>query len=321
MPEHARVAPQSERPLYIVLNAISGRDDGDASAAAIAAVLQQAGRAHEIRRVDDAGRLEETAARTVEDARAAGGIVVAAGGDGTLNAVARATLGSNVPYGVIPQGTFNYFARSRGIPTDTTEATRALLDARIERVPVGLVNGRPFLVNASLGLYPESLEVREEQKQRHGRSRPVALWATLLTVLRGHRPMRIRVVRDGRPGELCTLTLFVGLNSLQLEQMGWDGAAVEEGRLAAIVLKPVSSARLLWLVARGALGRLAQAQGVDSFAFSSLTVWPAGRPAQFVKVATDGETTMLRPPLEFCLAAQPLLLLTPRAAPERAVAT
>ncbi|HET7204410.1 MAG TPA: diacylglycerol kinase family protein [Steroidobacteraceae bacterium] len=302
----------SARPLFIVLNAVSGGEDGDASASTIAGVLQQAGREHEIRRVDDARQLDETAARAVEDAQSAAGIVVAAGGDGTLNAVARAVLGSRVPYGVIPQGTFNYFARSHGIPTDTTEATLALLDARIERVPVGLINGRPFLVNASLGLYPESLEVREEQKQRHGRSRPVALWATLLTVLREHRPMRIRLERDGRPVELCTLTLFVGLNGLQLEQMGWDGTVVEEGKLAAIVLKPVSSVRLLWLMARGALGRLAQAHGVDSFAFSSLTVRPANRSVQSVKVATDGETTTLRPPLEFSLAAEPLLLLTPR---------
>ena len=302
----------SAKPLFIVLNAVSGSEDGDASADAIAAVLHEAGRRHELRRVEDASRLEDTAARAVQDARAAGGIVVAAGGDGTLNAVARAVLGSGVPYGVIPQGTFNYFARSHGIPTDTTEATRALLDAEIEQVPVGLVNDHPFLVNASVGLYPESLDVREEQKQRHGRSRPVALWATLLTVLREHRPMRLRLERDGRADEMCTLTLFVGLNGLQLEQMGWDGTVVEEGRLAAIVLKPVSSARLLWLIVRGALGRLPQAQGVESFLFSSLDVWPARRSVRPVKVATDGETTMLQPPLRFSLAAEPLLLLTSR---------
>ena len=310
----------SASPLYIVLNAASGRDDGD-PALAIEAVLREAGRAYELCRVDDAHRLEQVAERAVAAARSAGGAVVAAGGDGTLNAVARAVLGSKVPCGAIPQGTFNYFARAHGIPTDTTEATRALLDARIEPVPVGLVNDRPFLVNASLGLYPESLEVREEQKQRHGRSRPVAIWAALLTVLRQHRPLRIRVERDGRPGELCTLTLFVGLNGLQLEQMGWDGAVVEQGRLAAIVLKPVSPARLVWLMARGALGRLAEAHGIDSFSFSSLTVQPARRAAQLVKVATDGETTMLRPPLEFRLAADPLLLLAPRTTPERATGT
>jgi diacylglycerol kinase family enzyme len=305
-------------PLYVVLNSVSGAEDGDASAATIAGVLREAGRVHELRRVAEASQLDDTARRAVADARAAGGAVIAAGGDGTLNAVACAVLGSAVPYGVIPRGTFNYFARSHGIPTDAAEATRALLDARVQPVPVGLVNGRPFLVNASVGLYPEALDAREEQKQRHGRSRGVALWATVLTALRKHRPMRLTLERDGRQTHLETLTLFVGLNRLQLEQMGWDGALVEEGRLAGIVLKPVSAARLLWVLARGALGQLPRTHGVDSFAFTSLTVRPAGRARRAVKVATDGETTLLQPPLEFSLAPEPLLLLTPRSDPSAA---
>jgi diacylglycerol kinase family enzyme len=185
--------------------------------------------------------------------------------------------------------------------------------AEVRPVPVGCVNGRPFLVNASLGLYPEALDIREEQKQRHGRSRPVALWATLLTVLQEHRPMRIRLERDGRPVELATLTLFVGLNRLQLEQMGWDAEFVEEGRLAAVVLKPVTTSRLLWLMARGALGRLPRAHGVETFAFSTMTVTPTGRTTGPIKVATDGETTFMTPPLEFSVASEPLWLLAPRA--------
>jgi hypothetical protein len=198
--------------------------------------------------------------------------VVAAGGDGTLNAVARATLGTGCPYGVIPQGTFNYFARTHGIPTDTAEAARALLAAEVVPVPVGSVNDRIFLVNASLGLYPEALDLREEQEERHGRSRPVALWATVLTVLRGHRPMRIRMESEGGLVERSTLTLFVGLNRLQLEQMGWDGAEVEEGRLAAIVLEPVSTAR------RASWRRL------SSFALRRSLCWPSSR----VRAATQG---------------------------------
>jgi diacylglycerol kinase family enzyme len=305
----------SDRPaiLHIVLNA-SGREDGDQSAALITGVLRDAGQPYELLRVDDGSQLEGTARRAVDAARASGGAIVAAGGDGTLNTIARVALDAGCPYGVIPQGTFNYFARAHGIPTDTTAATRALLDTRLQPVPVGLVNDRLFLVNASVGLYPEALELREAQKQRHGRSRPVALWATLLTVLQEHRPMRLRLKLAARTVELSTLTLFVGLNRLQIEQMGWDGAVVEAGRLAAIVLKPVSTPRLLWMLLRGAFGRLAQTPGVESFAFVQLTVSPAGRRAARIKVATDGETLWMRSPLEFSIAREPLRLLLPRTA-------
>jgi diacylglycerol kinase family enzyme len=308
----------TSRPLFVVLNTASGRHDGDDPATLIADVLADASCPHELRLVDDASQLDAIAQRAAQEARASGGVLVGAGGDGTLNTVAHAALREGVDYGVIPRGTFNYFARSHGIPTDTGQATRALLEAEVEPVPVGLVNGRPFLVNASVGLYPEALEVREEQKQRHGRSRPVALWATLLTGLQGHRPMRVQLERDGREVQLSTLTLFVGLNPLQLERLGWDGTPVEQGRLAAIVLKPVSTPRLLWLLARGALGRLPSATGVDSFTFSRLTVVPVARAARRIKVATDGETTFLPLPLVFELAPQPLRLLKPRPGGEAA---
>ena len=312
------VSTVNARPLYVVLNTASGRHDADDDAATvIARVLNDAACAHELRPVDDASKLDVIARRAAHDAQASGGVLVAAGGDGTINAVAQAALDAGVDYGVIPRGTFNYFARAHDIPTDTEQATCALLDAEVKPVPVGLVNGRTFLVNASVGLYPEALDVREEQKQRHGRSRPVALWATLLTVLQGHHPMQVRLERDGREVQLATLTLFVGLNPLQLEQMGWDGTPVEQGRLAAILLKPVATPRLLWLLARGALGRLPTASGVDSFTFTRLTVTPVSRAVRRVKVATDGETTFLQSPLEFELAPQPLRLLTPRSAPER----
>ncbi|HEX5649273.1 MAG TPA: diacylglycerol kinase family protein [Steroidobacteraceae bacterium] len=304
----------SDRRLFIVMNSASGHDDGDEAIATVTRVLDEGGRSHELLLVDDAAQLDDTARRAVAAARNCGGVVVAAGGDGTLNAVARAVLGQGVPYGVIPQGTFNYFARAHDIPTETEQATQALLDAEPVDVPVGLVNGKPFLVNASLGLYPEALDIREEQKQLHGRSRLVALWATLLTVLRGHHPMRIRLERDGRDVQISTLTLFVGLNPLQLEQMGWTGATAEEGQLAAVVLRPVSTLRLLWLMLRGAVGRLPQAHGVDSFAFARLNVTPVSAAVRRVKVATDGETELMEPPLEFTLAPEPLPLLKRRPA-------
>ena len=79
--------------------------------------------------------------------------------------------------GVVPQGTFNYFARTHGIPADQTEAVGLLLRAAPTPVQVARINDRVFLVNASLGLYPDLLEDREAFKARFGRSRGVAFVA------------------------------------------------------------------------------------------------------------------------------------------------
>lgn len=309
-----------DAPFYIVLNASSGSTDTDKASDAISSVLNAAGRRHEILRVEDPQRLRDLATEAVTKAQQGDGVVVAAGGDGTLNAVAQIALESDCKFGVIPQGTFNYFGRTHGISSDAAEAARGLLSARLQPVQVGLVNGNVFLVNASLGLYPQSLEDREEQKQRHGRHRLVAAWAGLVTIFRDYQPMLIKLEHEGRTHELRTLTLFVGNNRLQLEQLGIDEAdVVEDGKLAAIVLPPVSTATLLGLVARGAMGKLGEARGVRHFSFTTITVKPSSRAVGRIKIATDGETKWMRTPIEFTVAPKPLLLLKPMdAKPEEA---
>lgn len=305
MPPHAAA-------FHIVLNAGSGRDDAHEVRAVIEGVLDEAERAHEVLLVEDASKLRDIAARAVNDARSSGGIVVAAGGDGTINAVAQAVLGSGCAFGVLPQGTFNYFGRTHGISQDAAEATRQLLRARVQRVQVGLVNERVFLVNASLGLYPRLLEDREAWKQQYGRSRLIAIWAAFMTLLREHRPLRIRLERHAVAVNLRTSTLFVGNNRLQLERIGIaEARSLEEGQLAAVTVREVSTAGLLWLMLRGALGQLGEARNVVSFGFRQMTVRPLSLGNRRVKVAMDGEVVCLRAPLEFRVSPHALPLLLP----------
>jgi diacylglycerol kinase family enzyme len=300
-------------PFFIVINAGSGRNDAVATRDTIVGVMKEAGREHEIAIVEDAGALAGTARAMVDRAKARAGIVVVAGGDGTINAVAQATLGSGCPFGVLPQGTFNYFSRTHSIPADTAEATRLLLTAHVMPVQAGLVNDHVFLVNASLGLYPQLLQDREAHKKQFGRSRVVAVASALATLFREHRQLRIELEQGGEVRRVRTPTLFVGNNRLQMEQTGIpDAETLDAGRLMAIMLKPVGSLKLLWLLLRGAWGTLGEAGDVISFDFKRMIVKPAlpyGR--RRIKVATDGEVTWMNAPLVFSVAPEPLLLLVP----------
>ncbi len=312
------VTIDSSAPFFIVLNAGSGHNDSAATRATIEGVLSAAGREHRVLMVEQAKDIPAIAAEAVALARARSGVVVAAGGDGTINAVAQAMLSSGCAFGVLPQGTFNYFSRVHGIPSDTAEATRLLLTARAHPVQVGLVNDRVFLVNASLGLYPQLLEDREAWKRQFGRSRLVAFGAGLVTLLRGHRRLRLHFEYRGLAHKVRTPTLFVGNNRLQMEQIG-TAQAFEQGRLAGIMLRPVGLPGMLWLLLRGALARLGDADKVLSFGFDSLIVRPSRfRPARRVKVATDGEVAWLDAPLTFRVSPEPLALLKPE--PEPAIA-
>ena len=316
------VEPGPNAAFYVVMNAGSGHSETALRESTIRDVLAAAGRTCHLELVDEPSELCDIARRMAALAKENDGIVVAAGGDGTINTVAHEAVRQGCLFGVLPQGTFNYFGRTHGIPEDLEEAVRALLDARVTPVQIGMVNDRIFLVNASVGLYPQLLEAREQDKRQYGRSRVVAIFSALKTALGRHRPLRIALDSEGITRKLRTPTLFVGNNRLQMEQVGMEpmGMALEEGELAAIAPRPVGKLGMLGLMLRGALGRLGDADNVVAFSFKRLTVKHAAlSPRRRIKVATDGEVTKMEMPLEFRVVEGRLMLLKPSAQPESAV--
>ena len=297
-------------PLLFVINDASGHNSTDATCAAIEAALKAAGRTGELLTTAP-GRLAEVALQAAARAKAMRSAVVAVGGDGTLNTVAQHAHSAGCAMGVVPQGTFNYFARTHGIADDTAAAVSALLASTPQPVQVGSVNGKLFLVNASLGLYPALLEDREAYKARFGRSRLVAMGAAFATLMREHRQLRLRIDRGGVLRNVRTPTLFVGNNRLQLEQVGMrEPGAPDTGSIAAVVLRPIGTMAMLWLLLRGAFGNLGDAENIEHSDFHRLVVGPSfpyGR--RRVKIACDGEVSWLRWPLEFRVAETPLMLL------------
>lgn len=315
-----------DAPVFLVLNRKSGRH-GVAIDERAGELLRAAGHPHELlvaRRPSELARLAEDA---VARARRQGGVVVAAGGDGTLNLVAQAVLPTGLPMGILPQGTFNYFGRANAVSQDLTEALADLLAGvragHTRPVQVGLVNDRVFLVNASLGLYPRLLEEREAYKRQWGRSRLVALWAGLGTLMSRQRELSLRLdaaggAADGAPAGSVhrTSTLFVGNNPLQLDQVGLDEADdVRQGSLACVLMPTLSRSARLRLALRGAFGKLDEAEELTRFAARQLQVDPLAHGARTgprrVKVAIDGESLWLPAPLVFRVAPQPLHLVVP----------
>lgn len=302
--------------LQFVINAASGSNDGQTKREVIETALRLAGRRGDVlfSRPDE---LEHVAHRAANQAKATHTAVVAVGGDGTINTVAQAAHSIGCAMGVVPQGTFNYFARTHGIPSDPGEAVRLLLDWTAWPVQVAAINERVFLVNASLGLYPELLEEREAYKARFGRSRWVAFWAACATLLRAQRKLRLTIEQGAVTREVRALTLFVGNNRLQLDQIGVHAQPnplhpPDARHITAVMLRPIGTPTMVRLMLRGAMGTLGDAQSVEHFAFERLLVRPTLAPGRRgVKVAYDGEVARMRAPLSFQVLAKPLFLLKP----------
>lgn len=122
--------------------------------------------------------------------------IVAGGGNGTLNAVASVLVGTERTLGVLPLGTLNHFAKDLNIPLDVEGAVRTLIEGTVAQVDVGEVNGRIFLNNSGLGLYPHIVRHREKLQDRLGHGKwPAFLWA-VLSVLRRYPFLAVRMSTD-----------------------------------------------------------------------------------------------------------------------------
>ena len=298
----------------VILNVGSGHGDAETCERGIREGFEAAGRACRILIAGSPEEVERQARSAMENDRSQ--FIVAAGGDGTINLVAGLVVERDLPFGVIPLGTFNYFARDLGIPLDPREAAMAIANGHIRRVHVARVNGHLFLNNASFGLYRELLEERERDKQRFGRYKIVAVLSALATLWRFRQVYTLRMLLDGRPAILHTPMLFFGLNSLQLEKLDLDVAScTRAGQMAVIALQPTSRWRLLGLAMRGALAGLHDSPALRCHGASSVVVEQPGR--RRTRVAVDGESVDCSLPLRFEVQRGALQVVVPPVPQER----
>src|SRR5215210_8066918 len=191
----------------VIINATSGANDKERVRDRLAELFAARGLTPRITLAQSGAEIVELARRAVrEDCNP----IVAGGGDGTINAVASQIVGTNRTLGVLPLGTLNHFAKDLGIPLDLEGATANLLEGHVEQVDVGEVNGRIFLNNSSLGLYPSIVRHREKQQERLGRGKwPAFIWATL-TMLKRYPFLNVRLSTDKEELLRRTPFIFVG---------------------------------------------------------------------------------------------------------------
>lgn len=241
-------------------------------------------------------------------------IIVAAGGDGTVAGVAHALAGSDTALAVLPMGTFNYFARGLGMPEDAEGAAKAILDGSAHDIAVGTLNGRVFLNNVSIGLYPAILEEREATYARYGRYRILAHIASLRTILRFQRPYRMDILQDETRHRIRTPMLFVARSAYQLDQFGLEGGeAISDDRFVLFLAHQqtrLGFLRLAWKLIRRKVDH-----GRDVLVSTPRRIAVTVRGRRRISVALDGEKLKMRLPLRVKLADHQLQVIVPPAHP------
>lgn len=252
----------------------------------------------------------EVCQAAAEAARGNDDLIVAAGGDGTISAVSSALVGTNKTLGVIPSGTFNFFARKLKIPLDQEEAIRTLANGRTTDVNIGEVNGKVFINNSSIGLYPAALREREKAYRKFGRKRLIAYIAGAVALLRRRRHvMRLRLSADGQERGLKSQFVFVCNNQDQLDFYRIrGGSCVANGALAIYTAPPLSPLQIARLGVHMLARRLDRTD--DYEAQCARDLWVDTRRPE-VEVAIDGERMTLPTPLHFRMHSQALRVRMP----------
>ncbi len=244
--------------------------------------------------------------------------VIAGGGDGTINAVASQLIGTEKQLGVLPLGTFNHFAREVGVPANFEDAFRTCFDGSTRPVTIGEVNGRIFLNNASIGLYPLILSIREQTYRKWGRHKIAAYWSVLRTLFRPYPNLKLIITANGERRTVRTPLLFVARNSYQLEQFNVPGTrCVAADAFSVYIVRPMSKSQLLRFAYRAFRHQLEPTSDFEMFCTSELRV-ESRRIHR--SVAFDGERAKMLAPLEFRVREHALRIAVPSVEKRESVA-
>lgn len=224
-------------------------------------------------------------------------VVVAGGGDGTLSTVAAAVAEAGKIFAVLPMGTLNHFAKDLRIPLRLEDAVRTAARGRTITVDLGAVNGRTFLNNSSLGLYPAIVQSREAQQNELGRGKWPAFVRAAVEALRRYPFMHLQITMDGNRLRRKTVFLFVGNNEYEFSGFRAGGrSCIDAGHLGLCLAHRTGRLGIVRLLSRAVIGRLSQAEDFETFCVDEALIESRKRR---LLVAIDGEVTHLETPLQY----------------------
>ena len=289
----------------VIVNAGARKADDTAVNRQLAEIFTSAGLKADIQLAQSGAEIVELARRA---AKAESSVVVAAGGDGTINAVASELVGSGKILGVLPLGTLNHLAKDLGMPLDLESAVDVIAQQTLAQIDIAEVNGRYFLNNSGLGLYPRIVHEREQQ-QAQGRSKWLAFFSALLIIIHRYPLLTVRLNTGARELRRRTPMVFVGNNEYELQGLNMGSRrSLNRGTLFLYVTREMSRWRLFKIGLAALFGRLSKTTDFDAMSVREVSVQARRRR---LRVALDGEVVVMRLPLRYRIHPAALRVIVP----------
>lgn len=290
----------------ILINQSGGTAKGDpAIGQKVSAAMRAAGIRGDVELLDGA----DVARRAKEAVDAKAPLVIAGGGDGSISAAVGAIAGSETVLGVLPLGTLNHLARDLGIPFDIEKAAAIIGKGNERRIDIAELNGRIFVNNSALGLYPLMVVDRDAQEKRGGRSKKFAMVVAAARTIVRFRHSRVTICADGDRLQIDTPLLFVGNNDYDVAlPAAGKRKSLDSGKLCVLVLRKKGRWGLLGMALRALLGQTRDGDMIRLNAVQELRVESR---RSHLTASIDGETKQIQAPLTYRIRPGALRVMAP----------
>lgn len=291
-------------PIEVIINAASGSVLGNETAQSLRDRFIACGLPANVRLAKDGREIEELAKQAVENAD----VVVAGGGDGTISTVAIEVARTGKALGVLPLGTLNNFSKDLGIPQDLAGAVETIAGGVVKTIDLAEVNGRTFINNSSIGLYPQ-IVLRRVEQQRLGRGKwHAAFWAAL-QMFRLSPFLKVRIEVDGKSFLRKTPFVFVGNNEYEMDFYNIGRrVALDEGELSVYFLHHSGRWGVILLLFHTLFSGLRQWKDFEEVNTQTITIQTRKKR---LHVAFDGEVQRMETPLVYRTRPGALKVIVP----------
>lgn len=270
--------------VIVIANPKAGTHDKGRLLQSIDDSLAKKGITHEIFETSHAGHAEEIAKSYANKATK----VIAVGGDGTVNEVGRALIGSTTAMAIIPCGSGNGLARDLQIPMRKASAIKTAIDGEIKAIDHGTINGKPFFCTCGTG-FDASVSMSFANAGKRG---VITYIEKALTGWLNYKPTTYRLtIDDGSP---ITIKAFL-ITCANAEQYGNNAfiapqAYIDDGLMNVTIVEPFSTIDIPALVIQLFTKTIDKSSNIKTFSCKSLKIESekSDNPAHY-----DGDPVML----------------------------
>lgn len=236
-------------------------------------------------------------------------IIAVSGGDGSISAAAGVLINSDVPLAVIPSGTLNHFAKDTGIPLDPEEAVKNISEGKIKKVDMGEVNGKFFINNSSVGLYPKIIKHRDREIKKEGSGKWMAMGRAIINVFKRMPVIDVRIKSDFTKIFCTTPFVFIGNNEYYTDMFN---AGVREnltgGKLSLFYPTWTGRFTLLRFAFLALINKLKDQKDFHTLDTEEIKIETKQKE---LEVAVDGEVFHLETPLDYKIHPRALKIIVP----------